>query len=521
MRQIVFDKEHYTQINEARLNFLKQWLPGLVTAQGLKNSLDVGCGVGFFSRYLASLGLEVLALDARSENISEAQKRHPDIKFLVEDIENPIIKKLGSFDLTFCFGILYHLENPFLGVRNLHALTKKILLIESKVTPSSFASGRLVDETFGEDQSKNYIAFIPSELGLIKMLYSSGFPYVYVFNRMPNHENFCESTELYRKRIVMAATKIPLDTSFLRLVDEPATVDPWIKSHRYQLNRVRSFLRKPWRGKIAVIRFRFKSLWFRLLPSTPLPIRSPYGGWWLDINDRCSNLISQDNFEKAEWRFVEHFLKEGMTAMDIGAHHGFYTILYSRKVGPSGCVIAFEPSPREAQRLLLHLRLNRCRNVKVERIALSGRDGEAPFFVIEGNETVFNSLRPPKVLKPTKEITVITMRLDNYLKREDIRQINFVKIDAEGAELEILKGADGLFNRNSSPVIMAEVSEMRTEQWGYRASEIFDFLSERGYRWFTVNSEGKLKAFQGKEQVYNFVAVPENKLAKMEDLIEI
>jgi len=46
-QMLAFDKEHYTQINEARLNFLKQWLPGLVTAQGLKNVLDVGCGVAF------------------------------------------------------------------------------------------------------------------------------------------------------------------------------------------------------------------------------------------------------------------------------------------------------------------------------------------------------------------------------------------------------------------------------------------------------------------------------------------
>jgi len=84
------------------------------------------------------------------------------------------------------------------------------------------------------------------------------------------------------------------------------------------------------------------------------------------VNDVCSDAIFTDSFEKAEIHFVENFLKEGMTVLDIGAHHGFYTILASKKVGPSGRVIAFEPSPRERRRLLLHLKLNQCSNVKVE-----------------------------------------------------------------------------------------------------------------------------------------------------------
>jgi SAM-dependent methyltransferase len=246
MKQMLpFDKEHYTKINQARLNFLEQWLPRLITAHGLKNVLDVGCGVGSFSQYLVSLGLQVKALDARSENISVAQKRHPDIKFFVEDIENPTVKKLGSFDLTFCFGLLYHLENPFLAVRNLQALTEKVLLIESMVTPASFPSARLVDERINEDQSMNYIAFIPSELGLIKMLYSSGFRYVYLSKMLPYHEDFRECAELHQKRTVIVASKFALEVPFLQRVDEPATIDPWIKTLGSQLNRVRRFLTKP------------------------------------------------------------------------------------------------------------------------------------------------------------------------------------------------------------------------------------------------------------------------------------
>lgn len=521
MNQILaFDTEHYTKINQARLNFLKQWLPTLVTSVGLKNALDVGCGIGFFSRYLASLGLDVMSFDARPENISVAKTRNPDIKFFVEDIENQTVKKLGSFDLILCFGLLYHLENPFSAVRNLHALTRKILLIESMVTPSSFPSGRFVDEGVSQDQSTNYIALVPSEIGMVKMLYSSGFRYVYVSKIMPDHEHFHESFQLHRKRTIILASKVPLNASFLGRVDEPAAMDPWTKPLGTQLNRVRTFLGKPWQGKTATIKSRFKSTWHRLRPPIPFPTRLPYGGWWIARSDTVSNMISQGNFEEAEWRFVNCFLKKGMTVMDIGAHHGFYTILCSKKVGETGRVIAFEPSPGEQRKLLFHLKMNHCKNVKIEPYALARQSGKATLFVINGRDTAFNSLRPPAVSKPIKEITVRTMSLEDYLKKEDIPEVNFLKIDAEGAELEILKGADALFNPDSSPIIMAEVSDVRTEQWGYQSSEIFDYLSERGYRWFVINTGGKLQAFQGKEKVYNFVAIPNWKLDQMQDFIQ-
>jgi len=121
----------------------------------------------------------------------------------------------------------------------------------------------------------------------------------------------------------------------------------------------RRFLEKPWPEKVYSVRYRFKRIWGRLFPSLPLPCRLPYGGWWLAADDVAGDAVFTGNFEMGERRFLERFLKPGMTMLDIGAHHGFYTILAAKKVGPTGKVIAFEPSPRERRRLLFHLRLNR------------------------------------------------------------------------------------------------------------------------------------------------------------------
>lgn len=284
--------------------------------------------------------------------------------------------------------------------------------------------------------------------------------------------------------------------------------------YRYQI-----FLRKPWRDKAISVRLRFKTLWLQLFASIPLPIRLPYGGWWFATNDTSSDSIFTCNFEEAEWRFVERFLKEGMTVLDIGAHHGFYTILASRKVGISGRVIGFEPSPREQRWLNINLRLNHCKNVTIEPMALSNEEGEAILYLGDWSHTVFNSLRPPSISGYVKEINIRTISLDTYVERAGIKHIDFIKIDAEGAEIEILKGANQLFNKDYHPVIMAEISNKRTEAWGYPSSDIYDFLANRGYSWFALNPEGRMIMLKEKENNWNLVAVHRERLAKLEKLI--
>lgn len=112
---------------------------------------------------------------------------------------------------------------------------------------------------------------------------------------------------------------------------------------RYTLSRVGGFLRKSWREQARSIFFR----WIRLFPKVPVPVRLPFGGWWLAQNDFLGAALFYNGFENVESVFVERFLHVGMTVLDIGAHHGYYTLLASRKVGPQGLVLAVEASPRE------------------------------------------------------------------------------------------------------------------------------------------------------------------------------
>lgn len=218
----------YAEINKARRDFLANFLPGLIESSSLNNALDVGCGYGFFSRYLRSLDLKVTAIDVRPENITEASKINRNIEFRVYDIENTTVLSLGNFDLVLCFGILYHLENPFRAMRNLFFLTKKVLLVETMTAPFISQIAVLCEEEKSSDQSLHYMALIPSESCFVKMLYKVGFTRVYKVLHLPEHKDFRYSLLTKRRRTVLLASKEEIGISGLQFVQEPKKTNRYI-----------------------------------------------------------------------------------------------------------------------------------------------------------------------------------------------------------------------------------------------------------------------------------------------------
>jgi SAM-dependent methyltransferase len=302
-RTWVFDAPHARRFTAARQSFLRSVLPHFKQHLNLQTALDVGCGVGYFSAFLRDLGFQVVGVDGRAENVAEAQRRHPDIPFHVANVEDFSVTQLGRFDLVLCFGLLYHLENTFAAIRNLYALTAKVLLIESMVIPAQCPILKLHDEGQSEDQGLRFVAFYPSESAIVKMCYRSGFPFVYRFLKLPDHEDFHASLWRQRVRTMLAASHLPLNFPFLELVTEPMNwSDPWEtrmgKVLRF-LQRLHRFLRKPWPEKVRSLRYRFKRLWNKAVPFVPLPTRLPWGDYWLAYNDVCSDAVFAGNFEEA------------------------------------------------------------------------------------------------------------------------------------------------------------------------------------------------------------------------------
>ena len=253
----------------------------------------------------------------------------------------------------------------------------------------------------------------------------------------------------------------------------------------------------------------------RFVPGVPLPIPLPFGAWFLARNDYMSGAEMHGGFEPAERAFVSRFLRAGMTALDIGAHHGLYTLLASKRVGPNGRVFAFEPSPRERKALQRNVKLNRYENVVIEELALGNEEGERSLYVVQGHETGCNSLKPPTVHAITWAVPVHVSSLDQWLATHNVGNVDFIKLDVEGGELAVLQGAQKLLESAPRPVILAEVQDIRTQPWGYRAGEVIRFLSDKGYKWFSLSAEGALSPLDLGAETFdgNFVACPEESLS--------
>jgi FkbM family methyltransferase len=279
---------------------------------------------------------------------------------------------------------------------------------------------------------------------------------------------------------------------------------------------LRRFLQKPLREKAKAIGFRWKSVihsWSKDLSNARVLVRLPFGAWWIPRNDHVSQPLLNGTFEVREIAFVEQFLQPGMTVLDIGAHHGLYTLLASKRVGRMGKVFAFEPSPRERRALQMHLRINLCSNVTVQAQAVGDEDTKGILYVVENWAAGCNSLKPPDVPAKISRTSVHVVRLDDWLAESKIERVDFIKLDVEGAELAVLCGARKFLERRPRPVILVEVQDIRTAPWGYAAREIVNILEQAEYTCFQLSPNGKLLKIDAgnKEFDLNLVAVPNDR----------
>jgi tRNA (mo5U34)-methyltransferase len=516
-----FDQREYRQLIEAREQTIRRVVKKLKPTLGLSNAVDVGCGVGFFSQALAECGLRVCGFDARPENVVEARKRFPGIPFAEANIEDRPISELGRFDFVLCFGLLYHLENPLKAVRNLRVITEKCLLLESMCLPEEKCTLLLREEPRQDDQSLHALACYPSESTLVKMLYRAGFANVYGLTLPPDHDDFRETREHTQRRTVLLASLVPIDAAGFRLLLEPdETEDPWAKNPPEAARlpeRIGRFVASPARTKYITLAKRGQ----RIFPHMPIPLRLPFGAWWLAEKSALDQELLHGEFEKMEMQFVKRLLRPHMIVVDVGAHHGIYTLLASKCVGGQGCVIAIEPSPRECARLQRHLRINRASNVTLAACAAGEDPGEADLYVVDGFNDWCNSLRPPATAEPVRRVRVQVRRLDDILSELDIAKVDFMKLDAEGAELSVLYGALKLLNRKDRPAMLVEVQDVRTRRWSYPAREILQFLKRLDYQWFAIAAKGALLPISCEEETYNanLVALPRERMEEFLDLL--
>ena len=163
-------------------------------------------------------------------------------------------------------------------------------------------------------------------------------------------------------------------------------------------------------------------------------------------------LCEQLDWFEDEIKFLRHVLQPGQKVIDIGANYGVYTLSMAQTVGPSGHVWAFEPASSTASLLSGGIAANGFTQITLERSALSSIRGTAQLFLSQHSE--LNSLEQGLPSAVSETVSVVT--LDDRMETYGWRDIDFVKIDAEGEEANILKGGQRFF-AELSPLIQYEV----------------------------------------------------------------
>jgi FkbM family methyltransferase len=165
---------------------------------------------------------------------------------------------------------------------------------------------------------------------------------------------------------------------------------------------------------------------------------------------------------------IVHFRpREGDIVVDVGAHIGKYTIIASKSVGTNGTVVAIEADPDNFDLLKRNIQLNKLSNVialnyaayseeKRIKLYLPSRGGE------ESSYTKYNTVMSDRAHGEEKFLEVKANTLDSLLLSNMVKQeqVNWIKIDVEGAEYEVLNGAKDILSKSSNIALLIEIHNL-------------------------------------------------------------
>ena len=196
-------------------------------------------------------------------------------------------------------------------------------------------------------------------------------------------------------------------------------------------------------------------------------------------------LVFDGNYEINETNLVKELIKPDWTVIDIGANFGWYSIHFSRLVGPRGKVFSFEPIPESYEELNSNMKLNSCQNMKIFNTALGNREDIVSFGVPEIDGGLAAS---SQFLKCNKQIQVSMRRLDDIVEEQNITNVDFIKVDIEGGELDMLHGAEKLLEQ-FKPNIMIEIVDVHCHRFGYSPNDVYQFLLSKGYSGLFIGNQ--------------------------------
>jgi FkbM family methyltransferase len=186
---------------------------------------------------------------------------------------------------------------------------------------------------------------------------------------------------------------------------------------------------------------------------------------------------------------IKHFIKNGDCVFDVGSHIGLYSIYLSKLVGSTGKVICLEPSDKTSQKLKSNFIINSCNNFKIYNCCADEENGYCDFFEVDYekipqgtvnsstimNEKISSKYFANKFIKIKKEKKSLDNIYRELINKNSSHPLNikFIKIDTEGNEINVLKGAKEII-KEFNPIILFEFHTKRVKY----LNQNLDFLKK-------------------------------------------
>lgn len=232
----------------------------------------------------------------------------------------------------------------------------------------------------------------------------------------------------------------------------------------------------------ALLRWRYK--WKRLSGRIVVPYDK--GLINVDISTKMGYRIAfQGYYDPEQAAAMVRLIRPGDVCIDIGANIGAHTLIMGFAAGPTGKVVAVEPHPEVAARLLDNVALNRLKNVSVIQAALTGEDGETSFFSFrpDAKSRVCASLKRGEL--QTEEMRVPSISGRRLEELADLKRCDLIKIDTVGADMLVVGEIAPLIDRYR-PHLFVEYRRGTWDNFGYTIADARHFFGQRDYCLYVI-----------------------------------
>jgi len=206
-------------------------------------------------------------------------------------------------------------------------------------------------------------------------------------------------------------------------------------------------------------------------------------------------------YEESIVNLLKSKLKKGMNVINIGANVGCLTLACAKEVGNSGKVFAFEPFPKTVEFLRKNVKVNNFENIQVIPKAVSNKTGKTK--LLDNVSSVWNSI-PQQEIPGFKRIEIEQTSIDDFLKDNPL-SIDFIVIDAEGSETNILRGMKETIDKNHDLQIIVEYNPLALEFVGSNGKELLDTILDFGLTMYVIDENNeKLRSLEKNQIIEEF-----------------